>query len=96
MRVVVSSNLRRALTLAVLVASGPALAQAPSVAPDAPKANRTISSTGRTMPPPRSNPAQAKPATEADMLKAQKAAEARSKAWDAKMHRTMSSICHGC
>jgi hypothetical protein len=33
---------------------------------------------------------------EAEMAKAQKAAEARSKAWDAKMRHTMGSICHGC
>ena len=30
------------------------------------------------------------------MIKAQKAAEARSKAWDSKMRNTMGSICHGC
>ena len=30
------------------------------------------------------------------MAKAQKEAEARSKAWDSKMHKTMSTICNGC
>lgn len=96
MRVFVSSSLRRPLVLAALVAAGPALAQAPAAVPDTPKVGRTISSTGRTMPPPRNAPAQAKPATEGEMIKAQKASEARAKAWDAKMHRTMTSICHGC
>ena len=37
-----------------------------------------------------------KAATEAQMLKAQKAAAARDKAWDTKMRTTMGSICKGC
>jgi hypothetical protein len=85
--------LRRALALTVLCAAGPALAQAPA-AP-----GRSISSTGRTMPPARSaQPAEATPQTPnaAAMQKAQKAAEARSKAWDSKMHKTMGTICNGC
>ncbi|WP_331311645.1 hypothetical protein [Methylobacterium oryzae] len=36
------------------------------------------------------------PVNQAEMIKAQKAAEARSKAWDSKMRHTMGSICHGC
>jgi hypothetical protein len=34
--------------------------------------------------------------TETQMLKAQKANEARAKAWDSKMQKTMGTICHGC
>ncbi len=95
----VSSSLRRALTLAAILATTPALAQTTVTDPaTGPKVGRTISSTGRTMPPPRNAPVDipAKAAANADLLKAQKATEARAKAWDTKMHRTMSSICHGC
>ena len=82
--------LRHALALTVLCAAGPALAQAPA------GPGRSVSSTGRTMPPAR--PAQATPQTPnaAAMQKAQKAAEDRSKAWDSKMHKTMGTICNGC
>lgn len=101
MSMFVSSSLalRRALTVAALLAAGPALAQAPEAGGAGPKPGRSIAATGRTMPPPRNAPAetQAKAAAnEAEIIKAQKAAEARSKAWDSKMQRTMSSICHGC
>lgn len=103
MRKFVTSSLvrRRSLALAVVLAAAPALVQAQPAAgtPDkgaagAPRAGRSISATGRTMPPPRSagQPAQG----DVEMAKAQKAAEARSKAWDAKMHKTMSTICNGC
>ncbi|MET0369153.1 MAG: hypothetical protein ABW058_13390 [Methylobacterium sp.] len=99
MRTFVSSS----LALAALLAAGPVLAQAQAAKPDAgapvPAPGRSVSATGRTMPKPRNAPAEAaaKPtASEAQMLKAQKASEDRSKAWDTKMHRTMSSICHGC
>ncbi len=100
--------LRRVLILAALAAAGPALAQAPgspagSPASPGPAARRTIAPTGRTMPPPRgvapnaaSTPAQPKAPNEAAMLKAQQANEARSKAWDSKMHKTMGTICNGC
>lgn len=107
MRKFVSSSLalRHPLTLAVLLAAGPALAQtqpsgaAPGTgAVGAPKVSRSISATGRTMPPPRSvgQAAPPKAASDEEMFKAQKAAEARSKAWDNKMHKTMSTICNGC
>ena len=99
MRTFVSSS----LALVALLAAGPVLAQAQAAKPDAgaavPAPGRSVSATGRTMPKPRNAPAEAtaKPtASEAEMLKAQKAAETRSKAWDTKMHRTMGSICHGC
>lgn len=36
------------------------------------------------------------PEIEASMQRAQKAADDRAKAWDAKMKRTMGSICSGC
>lgn len=58
---------------------------------------RHISATGRTMPPATGNAgASLKPGTEAEMLKAQRAAAERDKAWDAKMRRTLGSICTGC
>ncbi len=93
-------SLRRVLILAALAAAGPALAQAPgSPASPGPAARRTIAPTGRTMPPPRGvapTAAQPKATSEAAMLKAQQANEARSKAWDSKMHKTMGTICNGC
>ena len=59
---------------------------------------RNITATGKTMPPTngRGTPALLKASTQADMLKAQKQAEERNKAWDAKMKKTMGSICSGC
>ncbi len=104
-------SLRRVLILVALAAAGPALAQSPTSTPPsapaasapgtAPAARRTVSPTGRTMPPARAVPpaaasAQPKAPNEAAMIKAQKAAEARSKAWDSKMHKTMGTICNGC
>ncbi|MDP4023429.1 hypothetical protein Q8W71_12395 [Methylobacterium sp. NEAU 140] len=99
------ATIRRALILWALVGAGPALAQSPvSVDPGPPGAaapaatGRAVTGTGQTKPPgaaagtPLPRPA----GNEAAMIKAQKAAEARSKAWDAKMRRTMGSICHGC
>lgn len=104
MRRFVTSSLarRHILVLGAVLAAGPALAQAQPAtgAPDkdavgAPRVSRSISATGRTMPLP-GNIGQPTAASEVEMGKAQKAAEARSKAWDAKMHKTMSSICNGC
>jgi hypothetical protein len=101
-------TIRHALALAALLGTAPALAQGtpgqePSgqgassqAAPAAPA--RSITSSGQTMPRPKQTagaPAP-RPASDAEMVKAQKASEARSKTWDDKMHRTMGSICHGC
>ena len=60
-------------------------------------AARNVTATGKTMPPTtgRAPPSQTAN-TEAEMIKAQKATEARNKAWDAKMRKTMGSICVGC
>jgi hypothetical protein len=93
---------RAVLALAVLLTAGPALAQAPAAGSEkgapAPKVNRSISATGRTMPLRGQPPAESsRPnTTETQMLKAQKANEARAKAWDSKMQKTMGTICHGC
>ncbi|MBP1178240.1 hypothetical protein [Methylobacterium sp. PvR107] len=57
---------------------------------------RRIAATGQTKPPGTAATGLPRPINEAEMIKAQKAAEARSKAWDAKMRNTMGSICHGC
>lgn len=59
---------------------------------------RNITATGRTMPPTtgRSPSPLLKASTQSDMLKAQKQAEERNKAWDSKMKKTMGSICSGC
>lgn len=57
---------------------------------------RRIAATGQTKPPGTAAAGLPRPINEAEMIKAQKAAEARSKAWDAKMRHTMGSICHGC
>jgi hypothetical protein len=94
---------RAFLALAVLLTAGPALAQAPAngseKAAPAPKVNRSVSATGRTMPLRGQPPAESSrpnSTTETQMLKAQKANEARAKAWDSKMQKTMGTICHGC
>ncbi|MCJ2011567.1 hypothetical protein [Methylobacterium sp. J-076] len=97
-------TLRCALVLAAVLAAGPALAQPPAGSPDkaaaTPRTGRSVSATGRTMPPVRNggqaDPASSRTNSDAAMLKAQKAAEARSKEWDSKMHKTMGTICHGC
>lgn len=107
-RFVTSSRARRRiLVLGAVLAAVPVLGQAPGAQaqPGAgtpekgvaatPRAGRSISATGRTMPPPR-GAGQPAVAGEAAMAKAQKEAEARSKAWDSKMHKTMSTICNGC
>ncbi|MFD0934852.1 hypothetical protein ACFQ12_06595, partial [Methylobacterium trifolii] len=59
------------------------------------KPARSTAATGQTKPP-GSGGAPMKAANEAAMLKAQKASQARDKAWDSKMHDTMGSICRGC
>ena len=99
--------LRHAVILGLLLGTAPALAQspAPRVAPGAgantsatatPVGGRRLTATGQTKPPPASPAAPPTPVNEAEMIKAQKAAEARSKAWDGRMRSTMGSICHGC
>ncbi|GEP08697.1 hypothetical protein [Methylobacterium gnaphalii] len=72
-----------------------------AVVPPAPSAGRNVSATGRVMPPasgrrPAADGGSGESSVGADMLKAQKAAAAREKAWDSKMRRTMGSICSGC
>lgn len=76
-----------ALALVLALAAGAAQAQAA----------RAVTTTGQTKPP--GSPvggAPMKAASEAEMLKAQKAAAARDRAWDAKMRSTLGSICRGC
>ena len=85
--------IRHAVILGVLLGAAPALAQSP--APDG--AGRKVTATGQTKPPGSAATASApRPVNEVAMIKAQKAAEARSKAWDSKMRHTMGTICHGC
>ena len=58
---------------------------------------RTVTATGQTKPPtPGTAQGQISPASQDQMLKAQRAARDRDKAWDAKMNKTMGSICKGC
>ncbi|MGU3540720.1 hypothetical protein [Methylobacterium sp. A54F] len=83
-----------AAALATLLGFAPAHAQAPAAAPGAPKATRATTATGTTKPP--SGGAPMRPEAEAAMQKAQKAAAARDKAWDARMRTTLGSICRGC
>lgn len=102
------ARLRHALILGFLLGASPALAQSPAspttppgsgatAAPDGPRVGgRRIVPTGQTKPPGAAAGTPPKPVNDAAMVKAQKAAEARSKAWDSKMHNTMGSICHGC
>lgn len=97
--------LRPALLLGLLLGATPALAQSP--APGAGPGPATPAGPivgGRRVTPmsqtkPTGNAAATglpQPVSQAEMIKAQKAAEARSKAWDSKMRHTMGSICHGC
>jgi hypothetical protein len=105
------ATIRHAVILGVLLGMTPALAQsplpdrapggAPSTVPARDPAltapgGRRIAATGQTKPPGAAAAGLPRPINEAEMIKAQKAAEARSKAWDAKMRHTMGSICHGC
>ncbi|WP_342109823.1 hypothetical protein [Methylobacterium sp. SI9] len=104
------ATIRHAVILGVLLGAAPALAQGPNrgsaATPAAPAADqalavphgRQITATGQTKPPGTGMPVTGtpRPVNEAEMVKAQKAAEARSKAWDSKMRNTMGSICHGC
>ncbi|MGV7030249.1 hypothetical protein [Methylobacterium symbioticum] len=87
-----------AFILGLTLAAGHAAAQAPDSAPGTagPKAARSVTTTGQTKPPGGGAAAPMKPINEAEMLKAQKAAAARDKAWDAKMRTTLGSICRGC
>lgn len=87
---------RAALALALVTAAAPALAQ-PGADPAASRAARSLTATGQTKPPGGGAVgAPMKPINEAAMIKAQKAAEARNKAWDTKMRSTLGSICRGC
>lgn len=83
----------------------PGLSSGPTTSPGAmpsspvgPTTGRNITATGRTMPPVggRAPAGQIRASTQDDMLKAQKQAEERNKAWDSKMKKTMGSICSGC
>ncbi|KQS84928.1 MULTISPECIES: hypothetical protein [Methylobacterium] len=97
--------LRPALLLGLLLGATPALAQSPApgagpgpAAPAGPiVGGRRVTPMSQTKPT--GNAAATglpQPVSQAEMIKAQKAAEARSKAWDSKMRHTMGSICHGC
>ena len=100
--------LRPAVMLGLLLGAAPALAQSP--VPGAAAVLGRVAGSARDRPPaasrPRARPSrpgggtavdrEPQPVNEAEMIKAQKAAEARSKAWDSKMRHTMGSICHGC
>lgn len=85
-----------ALLLSCLMAAAPALAQETGDSRLA-QAGRTVTATGQTKPPAPGIPqGQVTPASQDQMVKAQRAAQARDKAWDAKMNKTMGSICKGC
>lgn len=73
--------------------------------PSSPSPGRHISATGKMMPPAGGQASDAltrqagsptNASIAAQMLKAQKAAEARNKNWDTRMRKTMGSICSGC
>ncbi|MBB2963721.1 hypothetical protein [Methylobacterium sp. R2-1] len=85
-----------ALLLTGLMAAVPALGQDAGDTRLSPT-GRTVTTTGQTKPPaPGAPQGQVSPASQDQMLKAQRAAQARDKAWDAKMNKTMGSICKGC
>lgn len=88
------------LLLSGLIAAGAAQAQGAADSRLAPT-GRSVTATGQTKPPApaaagAAAPGQLSAASQEQMLKAQRAARERDKAWDAKMNRTMGSICKGC
>ncbi|MCB4801393.1 hypothetical protein QO001_003338 [Methylobacterium brachiatum] len=89
------ATIRHAVILGVLLGAAPALAQS-SANPDGARVGRRITATGQTKPPSPAVTGTSRPVNEVAMIKAQKAAEARSKAWDSKMRHTMGTICNGC
>lgn len=90
------SRILAASAILALLSGAPALAQSSTNAGVAPRA---VTTTGVTKPPGRAAAAGApmtRASSEAEMLKSQRAAAARDKAWDSKMRTTMGSICKGC
>lgn len=90
------------LLLAGLIGAGAAQAQGTADTRLTPS-GRSVTATGQTKPPAPAavgaapgQPGQLSAASQEQMLKAQRAARERDKAWDAKMNRTMGSICKGC
>ncbi len=93
------SRILAAFAILALLSGAPALAQSSANAGAVGAAPRTIASTGVTKPPGRAGATGAplaRASSEAEMLKSQRAAAARDKAWDSKMRTTMGSICKGC
>ena len=85
-----------ALLLAGLLAAAPALAQDGGDTRLTPT-GRAVTATGQTKPPAPGIPQGQAPSTSQEqMITAPRAAQARDKAWDAKMNKTMGSICKGC
>ncbi|QIJ74859.1 hypothetical protein GU700_09850 [Methylobacterium sp. NI91] len=93
--------MRRPIAVSTLLLAG-FLAAAPALAQDGADTRitptgRAVTATGQTKPPAPGIPqGQAASTSQEQMLKAQRAAQARDKAWDAKMNKTMGSICKGC
>ncbi|CAO4166035.1 hypothetical protein [Methylorubrum populi] len=89
------------ITVSALLLSGVMLAT-PVLAQDGAdqrltSTGRSVTATGQTKPPAPGIPqGQITPASQEQMIKAQRAARDRDKAWDAKMNKTMGSICKGC
>jgi hypothetical protein len=99
------TRLRNAVMLSLLLGVAPALAQTPAPSPGAGASStpagpivggRRVPPSGQAKPSGTATSLMPQPVNQAEMIKAQKAAEARSKAWDAKTRHTMGSICHGC
>lgn len=93
------SRILAASAILALLSGAPASAQSSTSAGTPGAAPRSITSTGVTKPPGRAGATGApmtRASSEADMLKSQRAAAARDKAWDSKMRTTMGSICKGC
>ncbi|MBD8906381.1 hypothetical protein [Methylorubrum zatmanii] len=85
-----------ALLLSGLMLATPALSQEGADQRLTPT-GRSVTATGQTKPPaPGISQGQITPASQEQMIRAQRAARDRDKAWDAKMNKTMGSICKGC
>lgn len=84
-----------ALLLTALIAAGAAQAQG-GAEPRPKTTGRSVTATGQTKPLAPAAAGQLSANSQEQMLKAQRAARERDNAWDAKMNRTMGSICKGC
>lgn len=92
-------RLLAALALVLALWTAPALAEKAATGATVPKpADASVKAFSKPVAKPSASVdgSTAKAATQAEMLRAQKASAARDKAWDARTRNSMTSICKGC